>query len=106
MHTVMYVTCISFSRIFRVRFFPNFLDPTEADDMYNDFYHEIPWRQRHDVKNGESFLQPRLTAWYGDFPYSYSGVRHEANTEVLGYIDLFVFLILKGTEIFMVVFKN
>ena len=50
--------------------------------MYNDLYHEVPWRQRSDVKNGESFLQPRLTAWYGDFPYSYSGVRHDANTEV------------------------
>lgn len=58
------------------------MDPCEADDMYNDFYHEIPWRQRHDVKNGESFLQPRLTAWYGDFSYSYSGIRHEANTDV------------------------
>ena len=50
--------------------------------MYNDLYHEVPWRQRSDVKNGESFLQPRLTAWYGDFPYSYSGVQHDANTEV------------------------
>ena len=66
----------------RIRFFPNFLDPAEADTIYNDLYHEVPWRQRSDFKNGESFLQPRLTAWYGDFPYSYSGVRHEANAEV------------------------
>lgn len=69
------------SGVSRVRFFPNFIDPTEADEIYNDLYHEVPWRQRSDVKNGESLLQPRLTAWYGDFPYSYSGVRHEANTE-------------------------
>ncbi|CAC5403160.1 ALKBH3 [Mytilus coruscus] len=69
------------SGVSRIRFFPNFLDPTEADTIYNDLYHEVPWRQRSDFKNGESFLQPRLTAWYGDFPYSYSGVRHEANAE-------------------------
>ncbi|VDI02179.1 alpha-ketoglutarate-dependent dioxygenase alkB homolog 3 [Mytilus galloprovincialis] len=69
------------SGVSRIRFFPNFLDPAEADTIYNDLYHEVPWRQRSDFKNGESFLQPRLTAWYGDFPYSYSGVRHEANAE-------------------------
>ena len=75
--------CFLFFIFLRVRFFPNFIDPAEADDIYNDLYHEVPWRQRSDVKNGESFLQPRLTAWYGDFPYSYSGVHHEANTEVI-----------------------
>lgn len=72
--------CILF--IFRLRFFPNFAAPKEADVMFDILFHELPWRQRSDVKNGEKYLQPRLTAWYGDFPYSYSGVTHEAHTDV------------------------
>ncbi|KAK3098692.1 hypothetical protein FSP39_022094 [Pinctada imbricata] len=78
------------SGVSRLRFFPQFIDPDEANDLYDDLYHNIPWRQRNDVdkKTGESFLQPRLTAWYGDFPYSYSGLTHEPNTEWLGSLKL------------------
>ena len=50
--------------------------------MFHDLNAELPWRQRSDVKNGEEYLQPRLTAWFGEHPYSYSGVTHESRTEV------------------------
>ncbi|XP_062570791.1 alpha-ketoglutarate-dependent dioxygenase alkB homolog 3-like [Saccostrea cucullata] len=70
------------SGVARLRFFPIFIDPEEANVIYDALYHELPWRQRSDVKKtGESFLQPRLTAWYGDIPYSYSGLTHQACPE-------------------------
>ncbi|XP_045198242.2 alpha-ketoglutarate-dependent dioxygenase alkB homolog 3-like [Mercenaria mercenaria] len=69
------------SGLSRLRFFPDFLDPKNADQMYEELFHGLPWRQRSDVKNGEKYLQPRLTAWYGDHPYRYSGVTHDACTE-------------------------
>ena len=60
-----------------------FIDPEEASAIYDTLYHELPWRQRTDVKKtGESFLQPRLTAWYGDVPYSYSGLTHDSFPQV------------------------
>lgn len=69
------------SGISRLRFFPEFLDLEKANAIFDDLYHGLPWKQRSDVKHGEMYLQPRLTAWYGEHPYSYSGVRHEACTE-------------------------
>lgn len=67
------------SGVSRLRFFPVFIDPEEANAIYDTLYHELPWRQRTDVKKtGESFLQPRLTVWYGELPYSYSGLTHDA----------------------------
>lgn len=69
------------SGLSRLRFFPVFIDPKEADWMLEQLHVEIPWRQRSDVKNGITYLQPRLTAWFGDHPYSYSGVTHDANIE-------------------------
>ncbi|XP_064604784.1 alpha-ketoglutarate-dependent dioxygenase alkB homolog 3-like [Liolophura sinensis] len=66
----------------RLRFFPEFIESKEADWFYDQFYQDLPWRQRSDVKNGESYLQPRLTAWFGEHPYSYSGVTHDKNSEM------------------------
>lgn len=37
----------------------------------------IPWRQQTIRMFGRDVLQPRLTAWMGDAPYTYSGRRHE-----------------------------
>ncbi|ELT92602.1 hypothetical protein CAPTEDRAFT_105332 [Capitella teleta] len=67
------------SGVARVRLFPSFIEANQCEWMYEQLFSELPWRQRSDVKSGVSYLQPRLTAWFGDFPYSYSGVRHEGN---------------------------
>ncbi|KAK3593874.1 hypothetical protein CHS0354_011479 [Potamilus streckersoni] len=69
------------SGLSRIRFFPNFIEPDEAEWMFTEMHNELQWQQRSDVKNGKSYLQPRLTAWYGDLPYSYSGVTHMPNKE-------------------------
>jgi alkylated DNA repair dioxygenase AlkB len=36
---------------------------------------ETPWRADTIVVYGKRYLQPRLTAWYGDAGYTYSGLR-------------------------------
>lgn len=33
------------------------------------------WRQERITVYGKAYLQPRLSAWYGDLGYSYSGIR-------------------------------
>ena len=66
----------------RIRLFPGFIDSKECQWMFEQLHAELPWRQRSDVKEGVEYLQPRMTAWFGDFPYSYSGVRHEGNNNV------------------------
>ena len=68
--------------MFRLRYFPNFLDPQEATVLYEQLFHNIPWRQRSVIIQGVSYLMPRLTAWFGEQPYSYSSVKHEANPQV------------------------
>jgi alkylated DNA repair dioxygenase AlkB len=38
---------------------------------------ESPWRQEEITVYGKAYRQPRLSAWYGDLGYSYSGIRLE-----------------------------
>lgn len=38
---------------------------------------DTPWRQEEITVYGKPYLQPRLSAWYGDLAYSYSGIMLE-----------------------------
>ena len=38
---------------------------------------DTEWRQDKITVYGKSYLQPRLSAWYGDLSYRYSGIRLE-----------------------------
>lgn len=69
------------SGVSRLRFFPLFLDPQEAAVLFEQFFHNIPWRQQSIIIQGQSYRMPRLTAWFGDHPYSYSGVSHDVNLQ-------------------------
>lgn len=56
-----------------------FLSHQEADHLFRVFQEDVEWEQKHykNYRTGESFPQPRLTAWFADDPkmaYSYSGV--------------------------------
>lgn len=58
---------------------PSFLSQSEADNLYSSLKNNVEWEQKHYVhrKTGQSYPQPRLTAWYAnnsDMEYSYSGV--------------------------------
>ncbi|KAK3701540.1 hypothetical protein QZH41_020527 [Actinostola sp. cb2023] len=57
-----------------VEFYPNFLDKEEREWMFEQLVAEIPWDEKKIEIKGTLHVQPRLTAWFGDFPYSYSGL--------------------------------
>jgi alkylated DNA repair dioxygenase AlkB len=46
-------------------------------EIFARLLHETPWREESVVVYGKRHLQPRLTAWYGDASYTYSGLRLE-----------------------------
>ncbi|XP_032823009.2 alpha-ketoglutarate-dependent dioxygenase alkB homolog 3 isoform X1 [Petromyzon marinus] len=62
-----------------LRLFPGFVERAEADWMFEQLAAEIPWGQRTYTKHGVTSLEPRLTCWYGDHPYTYSRLTMEAN---------------------------
>lgn len=46
-------------------------------EVFARLLNETPWREESIVVYGKRHLQPRLTAWYGDASYTYSGLRLE-----------------------------
>ena len=65
----------------RLRFFPNFIE--DADELFDKLRHGLKWGNKtNKKKDGTVYNEPRLTAWYGDLPYFYSGVVQEPNPKV------------------------
>jgi alkylated DNA repair dioxygenase AlkB len=46
-------------------------------EVFARLLHETRWREESVFVYGKRHLQPRLTAWYGDASYTYSGLRLE-----------------------------
>lgn len=51
--------------------------PWSNAEVFARLLDETPWRAESVVVYGKRHLQPRLTAWYGDASYTYSGLRLE-----------------------------
>jgi alkylated DNA repair dioxygenase AlkB len=47
---------------------------SDADNAFNALLEQIAWEQRDLTLFGRTVPTPRLTAWMGDAPYTYSGV--------------------------------
>jgi len=62
-----------------IRFVRRFLGEEEAASLFARLYEDIAWRHDSIILWGKPYLQPRLTAWYGDAgsAYSYSGLKLE-----------------------------
>lgn len=62
-----------------LKFMRSFLPKSQADRLFDVLLKETPWRQDPIKVWGKWYLQPRLSAWYGDpeTVYSYSGIRLE-----------------------------
>ncbi|MGI9436469.1 MAG: alpha-ketoglutarate-dependent dioxygenase AlkB family protein [Geminicoccaceae bacterium] len=56
---------------------PNALSPEIADQALQQLLNEVDWRQESATLFGRRITLPRLTAWYGEGAYSYSGIQHE-----------------------------
>jgi len=66
----------------RLRLIPGFIAADECQVICEELANTLPWQQETVVNGDETYLQPRLTAWFGNLPYSYSGVTHPPYTEV------------------------
>ncbi len=49
----------------------------DPDELMRRLIADCDWRQERIKVYGKSYLQPRLSAWYGDRGYRYSGIRLE-----------------------------
>ena len=45
------------------------------DALLQTIINDTTWRQEKITVYGKPYLQPRLSAWYGDLAYSYSGIK-------------------------------
>jgi len=48
--------------------------PASTDAVLAQLIRETPWRAETITVYGKRYLQPRLTAWYGEAGYTYSGL--------------------------------
>ncbi|MFC4929362.1 alpha-ketoglutarate-dependent dioxygenase AlkB family protein [Massilia sp. GCM10023247] len=49
--------------------------PYSNEELFARLLEQTPWRAETVLVYGKRHLQPRLTAWYGDASYTYSGLR-------------------------------
>jgi len=74
-------SCI-FYVVARLCLMPGFIAADECKPVFDELLSTLPWQQETVVDGNETYQQPRLTAWIGEHPYSYSGVTHPPNVEV------------------------
>ncbi|XP_060117249.1 alpha-ketoglutarate-dependent dioxygenase alkB homolog 3 [Heteronotia binoei] len=67
------------SGVSRLHLIPGFIDSKEADWMFEQLLQEVPWRQRTHIRQDLTYEEPRLTAWYGELPYTYSRLTLQPN---------------------------
>lgn len=57
-----------------VLWFPTFIPSNEARRLFDRLARTIPWEQKEIALYGKTRPVPRLTCWFGDAEYSYSGI--------------------------------
>lgn len=57
-----------------VLYVPAFIRRNEAAELFDELIASIPWEQKTITLYGKARPVPRLTCWFGDAPYSYSGI--------------------------------
>lgn len=60
-----------------VRYHPDVFSVTESRRHLEALLDHTPWESRNIVLFGREVPQPRLACWYGDRPYTYSGLTLE-----------------------------
>ncbi|XP_062052261.1 alpha-ketoglutarate-dependent dioxygenase alkB homolog 3 isoform X5 [Lepus europaeus] len=75
----VYEISLSPTGVSTVRLYPGFIDLKEADWMLERLCQDVPWKQRTGIRENITYQQPRLTAWYGELPYTYSRITMEPN---------------------------
>ncbi|XP_077914270.1 alpha-ketoglutarate-dependent dioxygenase alkB homolog 3 isoform X3 [Halichoerus grypus] len=75
----VYEISVSPTGVSRVCLYPGFIDLKEADWILQQLCEVVPWKQRTGIRDDVTYKQPRLTAWYGELPYTYSRITMEPN---------------------------
>lgn len=57
-----------------LEYYPNFLDRIEAINLFSILLKDVDWKQNNINIYDKYVKEPRLTCWYGDKPYTYSGL--------------------------------
>ena len=59
-----------------IEYYPDFFSSARANELFLKLQNEIPWQQDNITVYGKTYLQPRLTALFGDQgkPYKYSNI--------------------------------
>ena len=60
------------------RWFPGWIEPREAARLFEILEVETPWEDHAISIVGRTVPVPRRVAYYGPFPYAYSGIVHPA----------------------------
>ncbi|WP_299818805.1 alpha-ketoglutarate-dependent dioxygenase AlkB [uncultured Pontibacter sp.] len=60
-----------------VYFEPHFFTEEESDLYFKELMGEVNWQQESIKMFGKELPMPRLTAWYGDKGYTYSGLHNK-----------------------------
>lgn len=53
------------------------LPAAEADEAFAQLIERVAWQQEEALLFGRRIPLPRLTAWFGEYGYSYSGIDHD-----------------------------
>lgn len=56
---------------------PAFFPPEESNRFLSELQQDINWKQEKIKLFGKEQVMPRLTAWYGDKGYTYSGLQNK-----------------------------
>jgi alkylated DNA repair dioxygenase AlkB len=60
----------------------------DYDHLLDSLIHESAWRHEEITVYGKAYRQPRLSAWYGDLGYSYSGIQLEPEPWTRSLLDI------------------
>ncbi len=60
-----------------VYYVPAFFSKEESDGYFAQLQRQVDWQQEHVRLFGKKIPMPRLTAWYGDKDYTYSGLQNK-----------------------------
>lgn len=60
--------------------FDDLVPAAESIRLFKQLRADIDWQQETLFLFGRDIATPRLTAWYGDAPYTYSGITHAPRT--------------------------
>lgn len=55
-------------------YIPDFFSSMESELLFKTIVDETPWRNEPIKIFGKEVMQPRLTAWFGEKSYTYSGI--------------------------------